>query len=101
MADSKTFIGIDSATWQKMKELGTRQHGTAYSEASEERGTATTMTPVGSIVLEYALDPQAQAVTYTIKQKPFLVAASLIWNGIESSHRLGPQRLSCCIDQVL
>jgi hypothetical protein len=85
MANSKTFMGIDSATWQKMKAMGTRDHGTAYSETSEQSGTATTRTPVGDVVLEYALDPQAQAVTYTIKQKPFLVAASLIWNGIESS----------------
>ena len=85
MADSKTFSGIDSATWQKMKEMGTREHGTAYSETSEHSGTATTRTPVGRVVLEYALDTQAQAVTYTIKQKPFLVAASLIWEGIRSS----------------
>jgi hypothetical protein len=83
--DKKTFSGVDAATWEKLKALGTSQHGTVFDPADAESGTATTRTPVGTLVLGFAFDAANNSLTYTIVEKPLLVASNLIWSGIEDS----------------
>ena len=85
VAESRTFEGVSVATWERMRAGGRDNHGTVFEEASDSRGTATTSTPVGTIVLEYAFDPIAEQITYTIVRKPMLAASSLIWGGIAAT----------------
>ena len=85
MAESRTFEGVSAATWERMQAAGRDNHGTVFEEASDSRGTATTSTPVGTIVLDYAFDPADEQITYTIVKKPMLAASSLIWGGIAAT----------------
>ena len=85
--DNKTFAGVDAATWEKLKALGSSQHGTVFDPADAASGTATTRTPIGSLVLAFAFDSASNSVTYTIVEKPFFVASGLVWSGVEDCIR--------------
>lgn len=82
MADTRTFADVDAATWAKLRDYGARTHGTTYDDSSPTEGRATTQTPVGTVEMSYSLDPDSSSVTYVIHRKPFLVPASMIWDGI-------------------
>jgi hypothetical protein len=83
--ESRTFEGVSATTWQRMQDAGRDEHGTVLEQAEEHRGTATTRTPVGPIVLGFSFEPDAERITYTIIRKPFMAASSLIWGGIAAT----------------
>jgi hypothetical protein len=85
MAESRTFLNVNTETWSRLQDLGRRQHGTVFEPADDSTGKATTRTPFGSLVLAYARDEGADAVTYEIVNKPLLVASPLVWAGIEQA----------------
>jgi hypothetical protein len=85
MPDSRTFQGVSAATWQRLLDHGRDRHGTAVEAIDLHRGTTTTLTPLGPLVLGYALDPENEAVTYTIVRKPFFIGDAMIWHGIEQA----------------
>lgn len=83
--ESRTFEGVSSETWQRMQDAGRTDHGTVFEQSEEHYGTATTSTPVGTIVLGFNFEPTAERITYTIIRKPFMAASSLIWGGIAAA----------------
>jgi hypothetical protein len=83
--EDRSFEGVSTATWERMKATGRAEHGTVFEETAENRGTATTRTPVGTVVLEFRFDPAAERITYKILKRPMLAPSSLIWGGIEST----------------
>jgi hypothetical protein len=83
--EQRSFEGVSAAVWQQMQARGEREHGTAFEHADETRGTATTPTPVGPVVLGFEFDADAERITYTILQKPLLAPSSLIWGGIAAA----------------
>ena len=83
MSDSKTYNGITQAIFDCVKQTSQAEHGTTYT--SGDKGTATTSTPVGSVVLSFNLDTSASTLSYTIDKKPFIVSASTIWDGISDT----------------
>ena len=85
VVEDRSFEGVSAATWERMKATGRDEHGTVFEETAENRGTATTRTPVGTVVLEFQLDPAAERVTYKIVKRPMLAPSSLIWGGIAST----------------
>ena len=85
MPESRTFSGVTMQTWERLQALGRERHGTQFQPSDESHGTATTATPFGKLVLDYAHDPQQQTVTYTIVNKPIFVMSPMIWNGIETT----------------
>lgn len=85
MPESKTFTGVSTRTWQRLQALGQERHGTQFKPTDETRGTATTATPFGSLILDYDHDPDQETITYTIVTKPMLVMSPMIWSGIEST----------------
>jgi hypothetical protein len=87
MSDSRTYAGVSAATWQRLLAHGRDQHGTTVEAIDLHHGTTSTMTPLGTLVLRYALDPDNEAVTYTIVRKPFFIGESMIWHGIEQAIR--------------
>ncbi|MFO1153102.1 MAG: hypothetical protein U1E42_05485 [Rhodospirillales bacterium] len=85
MPESKTFTGVDTATWERLQKLGREKHGTDFREIDATHGEATTSTPFGRLVLGYEHDPAAATVTYTIVSKPLLVMSPLVWSGLETA----------------
>jgi hypothetical protein len=85
MAESKTFTGVTAQTWERLQALGQQRHGTEFTPADDNNGTATTSTPFGKLILDYAHDPKEETITYTIVSKPMLVMSPMIWNGIETT----------------
>src|SRR5512132_3146382 len=83
--EDRSFEGVSAAVWERMKATGRDEHGTVFEETGENRGTATTRTPLGAVVLEYRFEPAAQRITYKIVKRPILAASSLIWGGIQST----------------
>ena len=83
--EDRSFEGVSVAVWERMKATGRDEHGTVFEETGENCGTATTRTPVGTVVLEFQLDPAAERVTSTIVKRPMLAPSSLIWGGIAST----------------
>jgi hypothetical protein len=85
MADCQTFDGVTPAVFACVKQQSAQQHGTVYAPPDASTGTATTDTPVGTVVVSFDLDTATVAITYCIVKKPFLVTESEIWNGIQST----------------
>ena len=82
---SKSFEGVTSSVWDCVKAKSIQENKAVYDPADGTAGTVTIPTPVGTLVLEFALDAAASTVTYTVKSKPFLVPESAMWNGIQDS----------------
>lgn len=83
MVESRTFTDVSVEAWERIKAVGRDQYGTVFDPPAALEGTATTATPVGTVVIAYAFAPASRRLSYTIERKPFLVPASLIWDGIE------------------
>lgn len=85
MAKTKAFGGITPAIWNCVKTTSYTEHGTVYSPAGANIGTASTSTPVGDVVLGFNYDSVKDTVTYNIQKKPFIVSDDTIWNGIQET----------------
>lgn len=85
MSDCKTYDGVTADVFACVKKASAAEHGTVYDPADGTKGTATTKTPVGTVVLSFDLDTAKDAITYCIEKKPMLAPASAIWDGIASS----------------
>jgi hypothetical protein len=83
--EQHTFEDVSAATWERILATGRTEHGTVFEETAANSGTATTPTPIGAVVLEYAFDPAAERVSYKIVSKPMLAPSGLIWGGIKTT----------------
>jgi hypothetical protein len=83
MAATKTFPGVTSSVWYTIKTMTEKEQGTKYDPPEGHRGTSTTPTPVGVVVLGFEFDEVQSTVTYSIHQKPVFVSEELIWSTIE------------------
>lgn len=82
---SKSFGNVTQSVWECVKANSIAQNKAVYDPAGAMAGTVTIPTPVGTVVLEYAVDTGAETVSYTIKDKPFLVPEAALWSGIGDS----------------
>ena len=82
MAKTHTFTAIDARLFSCVQATAKAEHGARFEPPNASRGTSTTETLLGPVVLDFHHDDKARTVTYTIKDKPFLVRASAIWSGI-------------------
>lgn len=85
MSSSKKYNGVNSAVFACVKTASSKQHGTVYDPATGDKGTATTDTIVGKVVVGFDFDSGSDSITYTIQSKPFLVSDSQIFSGIADS----------------
>jgi hypothetical protein len=85
MADCQTFNGVTPAVFACVKQQSAQQHGTVYNPPDGTTGTATTTTPVGTVVVSFDLDTSTGAITYCIVSKPWIAPESAIWDGINST----------------
>lgn len=85
MAKTRNFGGITPAIWECIKTTSLNEHGTIYAPPGAVKGTATTDTPIGSVVLDFDFMADRATVSYTIIKKPFLVGDNQIWDGIQDT----------------
>lgn len=85
MADQKTYNNVTAQIFECVKANSEKEHGTKYVPPDANQGTATTQSIVGEVVLSFDFNPQASTLTYVIKKKPFIVSASQIWDGIQTT----------------
>ena len=81
--ERRSFDRVSEATWARIQATGRDEHGTVFEETAGGRGTATTQTPVGIVVVEFEFDAAAECITYGIAKRPMLAPSGLIWQGIE------------------
>jgi hypothetical protein len=75
------YHGVNSAIFSCVKTMSEKAHGTIYSPADANTGTATTTEP-GTIVMTFAFDPVEMTLTYALTNKPWWVPEAAIWTGI-------------------
>jgi hypothetical protein len=85
MSNSKTFGGVSPSTWECVKTTSLKEHGTIYAPAGADKGTATTSTIVGDVVVGFDYNAAKDTVIYTIVKKPFLAPKDSIWSGIQDT----------------
>ena len=96
--EDRSFEGVSAAVWERMKATGRDEHGTVFEETGENRGTATTRTPVGMVVLEFQLHPAAERVHLQDRQTPDVGAQQSDLGRYRLDHRALPQRLTTGFD---
>jgi len=85
MSTSRTFPGVTSEILSRMKELGRAEYHIIYDPAEGPVSTATSQTPLGECVIEFAHDPAKAELTLTLVRKPWLLPESLLWDGFVST----------------
>lgn len=85
MSDCKTFHGVSQQIFDCVKKTSSAQHGTKYEPPNGDKGTATTDTVVGKVVVSFDLNSGAESIKYCIVSKPWIVSASQIFDGIADS----------------
>lgn len=85
MSECKTFHGMSQAIFNCVKKASKLEHGTVYDPPNADKGTATTDTAVGKVVLSFDLNTSTEAIIYCITSKPFLAPSSAIFNGISDT----------------
>lgn len=83
MAKTKIFSTITEATWECIRTTITSEYGTKYESQDGVKGTSTTPTAVGSIVLEFSFDKAKEMATYTIRKKPLIILDKQIWDIVQ------------------
>jgi hypothetical protein len=85
MPSSRTFSGVTVEILNRMKEFGRAQYGIVYDPPEGLLSTATSQTPLGECVIEFAHDPEKAELTLTLVKKPWLLPEGLLWNGFSET----------------
>jgi hypothetical protein len=81
MPDSRIFPGVTPEILSRMKELGRTEYGIIYDPPDGPVGAATSQTPLGECVIEFAHDAAAAELTLTLVKKPWLLPEGVLWSG--------------------
>jgi hypothetical protein len=81
MPTSRTFSGISIEIVDRMKAYGRSQYGIVFDPPEGPNSTATSQTPLGECVIEFAHDAERAELTLTLVKKPWLLPEGLLWNG--------------------
>jgi hypothetical protein len=81
MSNSRTFPGVTPEILSRMKELGRAEYNIVYDPPDGAVGTATSQTPLGECVIEFAHDPTKTELTLTLVTKPWLLPEGVLWSG--------------------
>ena len=85
MSSSRTFSGVTVDILTRMKEFGRAQYNIVYDPAEGPVSTATSQTPLGECVIEFAHDAAKSELTLTLVKKPWLLPEGLLWNGFSET----------------
>lgn len=85
MSDSKTYHGVTQAVFDCVKTTSEAQHGTVYKPKDGNKGTSSTSGTGWTVDMTFDFDPGTGDLAYTITHKTWIVPASSVWEGIEST----------------
>ena len=85
MSDSRSFSDVTPEILSRMKELGRAEHGIVYDPPDGPIGTATSQTPLGECVIEFAHDAATAELTLTVVKKPWLLPEGVLWSGFTAT----------------
>jgi hypothetical protein len=81
MSTSRTFTGVTPEILSRMKEMGRDEYNIVYDPPDGPVSTATSQTPLGECVIEFAHDPTKAELTLTLVKKPWLLPEGVLWSG--------------------
>ena len=85
MSSRRTFPGVTVDILTRMKEFGRAQYNIVYDPADGPVSTATSQTPLGECIIEFAHDAAKAELTLTLVKKPWLLPEGLLWNGFSET----------------
>jgi hypothetical protein len=85
MSSRRTFSGVTVDILTRMKEFGRAQYNIVYDPAEGPVSTATSQTPLGECVIEFAHDAAKSELTLTLVKKPWLLPEGVLWNGFSET----------------
>jgi hypothetical protein len=85
MTSSRTFSGVSVEILTRMKEFGRTQYGIVYDPPEGPVSTATSQTPLGECIIEFAHDAAKAELTLILVKKPWLLPEGLLWNGFSET----------------
>jgi len=85
MPSTRTFSGVTPEILHRMKEFGRAEYNIVYDPPEGPVSTATSQTPLGECVVEFAHDPAKAELTLTLVKKPWLLPEGLLWSGFSET----------------
>jgi hypothetical protein len=85
MSTTRTFSGVTAAVVGRMKEYARANYDIVFDPPDGSTSIATSQTPLGECVIEFAHDPAHAELTLTLVKKPWLLPEGLLWNGFEQT----------------
>ena len=85
MPSTRSFSGVTAEILIRMKEFGRTKYGIVYDPPDDRVSTATSQTPLGECVIEFAHDASNAELTLTLVKKPWLLPEGLLWNGFSET----------------
>ena len=85
MSSRRTFSGVTVDILTRMKEFGRAQYNIVYDPAEGPVSTATSQTPLGECIIEFAHDAAKAELTLTLVKKPWLLPEGVLWNGFSET----------------
>ena len=85
MPSTRTFSGVTPEILHRMKEFGRAEYNIVYDPPEGPVSTATSQTPLGECVVQFAHDPAKAELTLTLVKKPWLLPEGLLWSGFSET----------------
>ena len=85
MPSSRIFSGVTVEVLTRMKEFGRAEYDIVYDPPEGPVSTATSQTPLGECIIEFAHDAAKAELTLTLVKKPWLLPEELLWNGFSET----------------
>jgi len=85
MPSTRTFSGVTPEILHRMKEFGRAEYNIVYDPPEGPVSTATSQTPLGECVVQFAHDPAKAELTLTLLKKPWLLPEGLLWSGFSET----------------
>ena len=85
MPSTRTYSEVTVEILTRMKEFGRAQYGIVYDPPEGQVSTATSQTPLGECIIEFAHDAATAELTLTLVKKPWLLPEGLLWNGFSET----------------
>jgi hypothetical protein len=81
MSNTRTFSDVTAEVVSRMKEFARAKYNIVFEPPDGSASIATSQTPLGECVIEFAHDVEKAELTLTLIKKPWLLPESTLWNG--------------------
>ena len=81
MSNTHTFSDVSAEVVSRMKEFARAKYDIVFDPPDGPTSIATSQTPLGECVIEFAHDAAKAELTLTVVKKPWLLPEGVLWNG--------------------